>query len=89
MSVGGRLIEIRDITRGDGADDIVTRLWCVDRDGSEVCVYVERAAEMPAINEQVWWQGGKVFFAGDTKYLRKIGFSFTPPGNAKPIKGLG
>lgn len=81
MSVGGWLIEIKDVVIGDDAPRLVTRLWCVDRDATETAVYVDRAPEMPRLGEEVWWQGGRVFFDNDRQSLRKVGFSFSPPGN--------
>jgi hypothetical protein len=81
MSVGGRLIEIQPMTvRTDfDAQREVVRLWCVDRAGTEACVYVEPAEAMPKLGEEVWWQGGKVMFDGDKRYLVKVGGSFSPP----------
>ncbi len=88
MSVGGRLIEIQPMTvlTDSGNRRHVVRLWAVDREGEETCVYVEPgAAEMPKLGDMVWWQAGKVYFekdiglpTGPTKHLAKIGGSFSP-----------
>ena len=78
MSVGGRIIEIKDVIRGD-AGEVSTRLWCVDRDGDELCVYVERCPEMPKLGDEIWWQRRKVFFDNDRHHLVKVGYSFRPP----------
>ena len=81
MSVGGRIIEIRamSVKTDDGADRCVARLWVVDRNGTETCVYAEPAEVMPALGDEVWWQSGKIFFDGDKRHLVKVGYSFQAP----------
>lgn len=86
MSVGGRLIEIAPHILRDEDDPAysrdVIRLWCVDRDGTEVAVYCEPTPDLPTLGENIWWQGGKIMFDRDRKALKKVGFSFDP--RAKP-----
>ncbi len=71
MSVGGRIIQI------DKAREGVSRLWVVDG-MDETCVHVETEAEMPALGENVWWQGGQVMWDQDRRKLRKVGYSHQP-----------
>jgi len=81
MSVGGRIIEIRHMSvRTDrGENRQVVRLWCVDRNANETCVYAEPAKDMPDIGGEIWWQSGKIFFDQDRKFLTKVGNSFRAP----------
>lgn len=75
MSVGGRIIEIREVRPG------VSALWVLDAGhgyNDETCVHVETEAAMPAIGENVWWQGGHVMWDQDRRKLRKVGFSHDP-----------
>ena len=75
MSVGGKIIEIREVRHG------VSALWVLDDHPSghtETCVHVETELEMPALGENVWWQGGKVMWDKDRRELRKVGFSHNP-----------
>ena len=80
MSIGGRIIEIRRMTvpQDSGAPADVVRLWCVDRDGNEICVYAEPQDDMPALGDNVWWHGGKIYFDGERRHLHKLGYSFGP-----------
>lgn len=87
MSVGGRIIEILDmtITAGEfpGQPTRVKRLWCLDcRNGysDETCVYAEWYPEGqgPRMGDEIWWQGGKIFYDCDRRAVRKIGYSFSP-----------
>lgn len=89
MSVGGRIIEIQDmtITAGDspGKPTRVNRLWCLDisRDctsATETCVYAEWYPEGqgPRLGEEIWWQSGQILYDRDRRRVRKIGFSFSP-----------
>lgn len=90
MSVGGKIIDIREmtITAGDypGKPTRVKRLWCLDaRNGynDETCVYAEWYPDGtgPKLGDEVWWQSGKIFFDGGRQYLRKVAYSFSPPKN--------
>lgn len=75
MSVGGRIIQIREVRPG------VSALWVLDvQKGyeTETCVHVETETEMPALGENVWWQSGKVMWDRDRRTLRKVGFSHSP-----------
>lgn len=76
MSVGGWIIEIRPMAI---LGSEVVRLWTVDRNGDETCVYVLPAPVMPVLQQEIWWQGGKVYFDRDTKHLAKVGNSFKAP----------
>ena len=58
------------------------RLWCVDRHGDELCVYVEPFEDGPGLGDEIWWQCGRVMFDRDRRTLRKIGYSFRPPTTA-------
>jgi hypothetical protein len=83
MGIGGQIIEIRRMTLVDPDNQRaridVIRLWTVDKQGDEVCVYVEPADQMPLIREEIWWQAGKVYFGRDMRVLKKIGCSFSAP----------
>ena len=70
--VGGWIIEIAPVRDGQ------SRLWCVDRNGDECAVNVENAPAMPLLGDEVWWQAGKVFWDGDRRQLRKVGYSYDP-----------
>ena len=75
MSVGGRIIEIRTVSDTEAA------LWVYDVGPSgetETCVHVETAPAMPLIGDNIWWQGGSVFWDNDRLELRKIGNSHRP-----------
>lgn len=75
--VGGKIIEIVPISAT--ADGIaVSRLWCVDSNGDECAVHVEDAPAMPLLGDEVWWQSGKVYWDGDRRELRKVGYSYDP-----------
>lgn len=80
MSVGGRVIEIAHHKLEDGMP--VMRLWVVDRDGTETCVYSHQAPPegLPHIGEEVWWQAGRIYFDRDRRHLTKVGYSFAAPG---------
>lgn len=75
MSVGGKIIEIRDISATKVA------IWVLDSQPgceTETCVHAERAEDMPKVGDAIWWQSGQIMFDGDRKTLRKIGFSHRP-----------
>lgn len=78
MCVGGRIIEIADGFVNQANLKRVVRIWVMDRNGDECCVYAEEAAVMPLLGDQVWWQSNKVYFMGDTAFLKKVGASFAP-----------
>lgn len=80
--VGGRIIELRPMTisMGTGRKPLeVTRIWCMDRDGSECCVYAERFVDGPGLGDEVWWQGRRIYYDGDKRWLKRVGYSFQPP----------
>ena len=82
MSVGGRIIEIgphvlRDMDNAEFHRDVI-RIWVVDRNGAESVVYAEPAPELPRIGEEIWWQAGTIYFAGDHCKLKKVGYSTDP-----------
>lgn len=71
--VGGYLIDKFDV------GEVYTRLWVMDPSThDEMCVLVEREDVMPELQENIWWQGGKVFFDNDNKFLKKVGNSYVP-----------
>ena len=82
--VGGSVIEVRPMkAHGSGRD--VIRLWCLDatNGGRDECaVYTAPADKLPAVGDQVWWQGGFIYWtpAGrhEERKLPKIGNSFDP-----------
>ncbi len=84
MSVGGRIIEIQpmQITAGihPGRKQDVVRIAVMDRH-DETCVYAEPAEFMPKLGDEIWWQGDRIFFDNDRRWLKKIAYSFTPPWN--------
>lgn len=84
MSVGGRLIEILPMTLDDG--DSVIRLWVVDRQGDETCVYSEPQDVMPELGDDIWWQCGRIYFDRDRQHLKKVGYSFSAPGFRQRLK---
>jgi hypothetical protein len=76
--VGGKVIEVRSVRVGD-SDREALRIWVISqRNDDELAVYAEVSNDQPAIGEEVWWQGGKIFFDGDKKSINKIGYSFDP-----------
>lgn len=79
--VGGRLIEIAPDRLVDNGQAVM-RLWCMDRNGDECCVYSEpfEPKDGPQLGEEIWWQSGQIMFDKDRKRLRKIGYSFSAPG---------
>jgi hypothetical protein len=76
--VGGTVIEARPMRTEGGRD--VMRLWCVDRHADECAVYAEpyEPGDGPTVGDQIWWQGGLIYFDGDRRDVRKIGYSFDP-----------
>lgn len=78
MSIGGRVIQIKEMTTRDGVH--VNRLWCVDRNGTETCVFAEWRPELesPQLGENVWWQAGLIMFDQDRRTVRKIGNCHSP-----------
>ncbi len=75
--VGGTVIEAARM-RTEGGRDVV-RLWCVDK-MDECAVYADPASAdgVPKVGDRIWWQGRDIYFDGDRKTARKIGFSFDP-----------
>ncbi len=71
--VGGWIIEI---VPGDIEGEM--QITCVDRQGDECAVIVEKAAAMPLCGDEIWWQSGWVYWDRDRRKLRKIGNSFDP-----------
>jgi len=57
----------------------VIRLWCVDK-FDECAVYAEayEPGHGPVVGTRIWWNSGKIFFEGDRRNVRKIGYSFDP-----------
>ena len=87
--VGGKVIEAKPMTimAGDspGKPTEVIRLWCVetnrdDRTPDECAVYAEayKDGQGPKVGENIWWQGGRIYFDDDKRDVRKVGFSFDP-----------
>lgn len=79
MSVGGHIIEILPMRLIETGQDVV-RLWVKDMGypDDETAVYAEPSEIMPSIGDAIWWQGGKIYFDQDRKWLRKVGYSFDP-----------
>lgn len=76
--VGGKIIEVRRM--GDKV-----RLWCLNTTHShdEAAIYVEPAADLPAVGDAVWWQGRKAYWTPADRHfvdrpLNRIGYSFKP-----------
>ena len=78
VSVGGYIIEIVRMTVASdyGTPREVMRIWVVDK-YDETCVYAEPAEVMPRVGEQCWWQGSKIYFDRDRRFLKKVGYSFS------------
>ena len=82
MSVGGKLIETVPTRLEDGR--LVVRLWVIATNAGgpgvhdELCVYAEPQDDLPSLGDNVWWQGGKIYFDGERRHLRKLGYSFSP-----------
>lgn len=74
--IGGRIIENAAIKLENG--QWARRLWCVDRNGDECCVFAEDAAVGLNMGDQIWWQGKRIYAKNDTLILDKIGYSFNP-----------
>lgn len=75
MSVGGRIVEIRNISATEAA------IWVLDTNGQvsdETCVHVEIAPAMPLPGDNIWWQSGGVYWDSDRRTLKKIGYSHDP-----------
>lgn len=72
--IGGRIIENIRHTLEDGR--AVRRLWLMDSNGDECCVYAETSASELSCGEQVWWQAGNIYARNDTMTFAKIGYSF-------------
>lgn len=71
--VGGYIIDIFPI------GEVFTRLWVMDPSTcDEMCVVVETQEDMPMLRDNIWWQGRKVFFDNDNKFLVKVGNSYVP-----------
>jgi hypothetical protein len=84
--VGGRVIEIAPLRKAFGyppKEQQCYRLWVVgtgDEEADECAVHVAIPDDgvLPSIGQEIWWQGGKVFFDGDRRELTKLGYSFDP-----------
>lgn len=85
MSVVGWVIEIREMTirpwTAAYEPTATNRLWVMDRNGRETCVYAERYPPGcgPGLGDQISWQANRIFFDGDHRSVLKIGCSFPPP----------
>lgn len=81
--VGGMVIEAKQmrITAGayPGVEQDVIRLWCEHR-GDECAVYADHywPGDGPKVGDSIWWQAGKIYFDGDRRSVRKVGYSFDP-----------
>ena len=74
--VGGKIIEVNLDTRG-------LRLWCMDRNGDELAIYVKPEKEIPCPGDDVWWQGRTAYWSTKNRTyvdrnLDRIGYSFDP-----------
>jgi hypothetical protein len=81
--VGGWVIDISRCLREVGEPKRVVecvRLWCVDRQGDECMVYgiCDDINGMPHINDEIWWQSGRIYFDKDRRSLVKVGNSHAP-----------
>jgi hypothetical protein len=86
MMVGGKLIEAELMHLDNGT--FVCRLWVIDPgNADEKCVDSEPFSvhQGPSLGEEIWWQSGKIYFDGDKRSLRKIGFSFTPQSSTDSV----
>lgn len=72
--IGGHIIENIEHTLDDGRT--VRRLWVMDTNGDECCVYAEARTSELACGEQIWWQGGTIYALDDRLTFAKIGYSF-------------
>lgn len=78
--VGGRVIELKAM---EVSGRNVCRVWCMDRNGDECAIYVERPdADQISVGDQVWWQGCNAYWTAtggkEDVPLPRIGFSFDP-----------
>ena len=78
MSVGGYIIEIRPMVLVESGTEVV-RLWCMETNGDEICVYAQPASVMPQLGDHVWWSSAKLYFDHDRRHLNKVGYSFSAP----------
>ena len=82
MSVGGRIVEIRNVSATEAA------IWVLDTDGvhvgDETCIHVEIAQDMPVLGDNIWWQSGLVYWDNDRRTMNKIGYSHRPQSCAAP-----
>jgi hypothetical protein len=76
MSVGGHIIEMHRVALGSGEPAVRLRVMDTTHH-DETFVYAEPWAdgEGPRLREMVWWQAGRIYFDGDRRSVRKIGFS--------------
>lgn len=79
MTVGGRIIENAPYQPKEG-QPALRRIWVIDRNGDEVAVLAEPAAEVLKLGEEIWWQGSTIYARKDTLKLKKIAYSFDPRG---------
>jgi hypothetical protein len=76
VSVGGHIIEMKPVILESGKEAV--RLRVMDATyGDETHVLAEPWTEGlgPSMGEEVWWQGGKIYFNRDRCHVRKIGYS--------------
>lgn len=81
--IGGRIIEAHQTQTEAGVP--VIRLWCVSISTDsgrfdETAVYAApyRDGAGPKVGDMIWWQGGRIYFDRDRKWVRKVGYSFDP-----------
>jgi len=75
--VGGTVIEARHM-RTEGGRNVI-RLWCVDKmDECAVYAAIDGADGVPIVGDRIWWQSGIIYFDGDRRTARKVGYSFDP-----------
>ena len=86
MTVGGRIIEIKPVTQRSAENPdfrrAAIRLWCVARNGDEMVVYAKPQDDLPKIGDEIWWQGRRIYYDNDRKYLHKLGYSTGIPDEA-------
>ncbi|MGR9384890.1 hypothetical protein [Rhizobium leguminosarum] len=86
MSGGGKIIEKRPMTLSDGKEVIRYHVISQYRPDwfDETYVCAEPADDEPKLGEEIWWGGDKTIWFGpnDSKSLVKVGYSFTPKGDA-------
>lgn len=70
--VGGWVIEVTSETPA--------RIWVTNPGEGELCVHalIPPGQRAPELGEEVWWQGGKVFYDHDRLEAVKVGYSHGP-----------